>query len=672
MIIKASSIIKLNLFNGDALERFIEITFLAIVVGLTCFYRWSFVIYPLPLNPDEVQAGANVLRLINYGLSWDSLDGTTVGPLNALILAWPFLLGWDVTLSTIRLTALIILCLVLCATYISLRLIGGKLLSMTLLLFLVAFYALNRNPEFQHYSSELLPVLLLSLSVLLLLYGFYGDGVNSSRKEVSVVPIGMLLGAAPFAKVQAAPIAITTSLFALYFILKSNSRFPKKKLIFLYVLSGLFPAVVILAPLAIKGEFIHFWNSYIIWPTLYVKDPLTISQFFSLILTERLLSFILALPFFALVLVAIFHSDIGRKSNRFAWGLFLLALMFSSWFSIVRPGNMFPHYLMFLPTSLLLLASFILNAVKPPVEFFTAYRLSYLGLFLFFLYSLIPKFEAINIGARNNFKIESPRIFDYLGVGPGDSLLIWGWMPQWYINSGLVPATRESMNNNQIVSSKLQDYFRDRLLGDLNASMPALVVDAVAGKSFGFNVESAQGLYSWDELSGFVESNYQRIHGHYVNSNCARTYVRNDLFYALKTDLVKFESVNASSSWSQEYGPQNVDDFSVTEDSCSDFWMLPNNEAGYLNIKFKNIEPIKRVLILNTANSGFMNHGSSKIVVTFYHEERVIKELEVKVKPYPQWTKIFLNEPVISDSVRLSVIDWHGNGGGINEVKLFR
>jgi hypothetical protein len=136
--------------------------------------------------------------------------------------------------------------------------------------------------------------------------------------------------------------------------------------------------------------------------------------------------------------------------------------------------------------------------------------------------------------------------------------------------------------------------------------------------------------------------------------------------------LIRFHSIEASSSYSHEYGPESVDDFSVTEDSCLDFWLLPDNQSGYIHIKLHSLEPIKKILLLNTGNASFVDRGSSRLEIIYFANERVVKKMEVDIKPYPKWTTVLIDKPVLSDAIRISVLSWTGNGGGINEVKVFR
>ena len=54
-------------------------------------------------------------------------------------------------------------------------------------------------------------------------------------------------------------------------------------------------------------------------------------------------------------------------------------------------------------------------------------------------------------------------------------------------------------------------------------------------------------------------------------------------------------------------------------------------------------------------------------------KDGMVKEvIKTDVKKYPHWTKVELDAPVNSDSIRINVTESVGNGGGLNEVKLIR
>jgi hypothetical protein len=93
-------------------------------------------------------------------------------------------------------------------------------------------------------------------------------------------------------------------------------------------------------------------------------------------------------------------------------------------------------------------------------------------------------------------------------IQPGDSLCVWGWMPSYYVETGLSPATRWALSLHQIAPGPYQSYFRSRYLGDLEQSRPVIFIDAVAAGAF-------VGPWHWldthecfPELARFIDQNY--------------------------------------------------------------------------------------------------------------------------------------------------------------------
>src|ERR1700745_3586567 len=154
-ILAAKSGASLSHFLFGRLIPYLDCLYLA-VAGLFILHgRWLSIIYPIPLNPDEAHMAANTLRITSHGFNWNALDSNTSGPLNSLILLWPKLLGWDVTISTTRLTAAILLFFVCSLLYFTIKCLGGRFLASLLVAPLVVFYSFTKHADFLHYSSEL-------------------------------------------------------------------------------------------------------------------------------------------------------------------------------------------------------------------------------------------------------------------------------------------------------------------------------------------------------------------------------------------------------------------------------------------------------------------------------------------------------------------------------------
>lgn len=635
--------------------------------------RYDFIVSPLALNPDEFQAGANVLRILQYGFNWDTLDSTTVGPLNSLILAWPYLLAQEITTSTIRLTAFFLLFIIVAGSYFILASLSRRFYAIAFTLPLATFYALNTNYEFQHYSSELLPTALLILACSFLINFYKKTKLRQSNVLPNLMAIGLSLGAVPFAKIQAAPIGVTIALFSFYFIYKHSPVALRLQRLTIFTLSGLTPVIAISAPLVLQGTFHHLWNSYIVWPTLYVNTPLTFFGLYQLIAQESYLVGILWITVISLLTVLLLAIKTAKKITTTFWPVFFLAIVGAATFAVMRPGNVFPHYLMFIPPFALILCGVLLSKAEPAGKAGYVYNTV---IFLMITGCTFPEKSENNpqnqLTQANDFEVSSPRIFDYLGAEKNDNLLIWGWMPRWYLYSGMAPASRESMTNNQQTKSRLQNYFRDRLISDIDTSKPAYIIDAVIGNSFRFNDPSKVGLPSFRELQSVIQSNYTEISGLGRQSNCATTYIRNDRFNQASDSLVKFKNITASAEMSQDFAATHIDDFSVTEDTCTDFWLLPNNTPGYVDIEFTDRESVAKINVLNTRNSYYLDRGALEVNIILYNNgERVFSEPRT-LATYPHWNEIALKSPVIADTARIEILSSVGHGGGLNEVKITR
>jgi hypothetical protein len=657
-----------------------ECLYIVLALVFIAWARWDSMLYPLPLNPDEVQAAANALRIKAYGISWDAVDGNTAGPLNSLILGWPFLFGGDVTLSTVRLTALVLLIIIFIFTYLSLKTVSGIFFAMVFSVPLALFYGLTRNPDFLHYTSELLPLSLLVGATYITLKIATRKTLNHTSL-FQVILLGLAVGAVPFAKLQATPIAFCVGVYSLFLLL----RFPKqerKTLTMGYLAGMVIPALVLLVPLVATGNFHHFYYSYVAWGFVYIKSPLSVSELRSLVATDPAFK---SLIYFSLTLCIAFlatHLFFIRKIRRSGFMIVYAAVLLCAVvFAIIRPGNSFPHYLMFLPPFVLLFAS-SLGSTRYIDKFHKVINglISTVVLFLVIVPVSINGLEdesfhfyAYQTSQKNVFHWTHPDLFTWLSPKSTDRLFVWGRMPQWYIWTGLTPATRESITYNQNLRTTLKKYFRGRLIDDFERSTPDFVIDAVAGKSFNFDDIETHGISSFPEFSSIIARDFVLLGDvDRQNSACPKMYVRKDRATQLKKQFVDFKSITASAERSDLYSVKNVDDFSVTEDSCTDYWLLPNGQLGYLNIEFTAEERVKKVLILNTKEGSIFYRGTDRIKFTLFNKKNMVASGELKLKRHPEWTEALFDNPIVADSLTIEILSFEDNGAGLNEIKIIR
>ena len=88
-------------------KQIIIYALLALCFALPLFSRLYTLAIPVSLNPDEAQWTVSARRILDDPIVWRSNDLTTSGPLNALVISWPYLFGFAPSIFTSRLTGAI-------------------------------------------------------------------------------------------------------------------------------------------------------------------------------------------------------------------------------------------------------------------------------------------------------------------------------------------------------------------------------------------------------------------------------------------------------------------------------------------------------------------------------------------------------------------------------------
>lgn len=699
--------------------------------------RWHAIVFPLALNPDEAQFAATAMRIPSAGFSWNAIDDGTSGPINSLVLAWPYLFGGDVTLSTTRLTALVLLWSIVVFLYLAIKATAGRQTAMLLTLPVAAFYGWTVHPDFLHFSSEILPVSLLAFANWMAIGALAGPRrINPSRAWA--VGIGLAIGTAPLAKLQSVPPALVAGGFALFVVLRRAGR-GRGAIATWLLISSLVPALVLLLPLAVSGALSDFFNSYVIASSQYLgqglggaktrllelvlrRDPdlAALIEFVALLgvaglLAHRIrvarsepgviqgLTLLFGLSVIGAVVLAmdpvllpgvlaslcILAALNDRSPDALAVRVYGVAMWGAAVFAVTAPGRPFPHYATLLVPFVALLAgvAFPLQPAegRDPFNWPTAALLAALASILP-ITSLLSAANGAQAGSglplgpagsesRFAFDWRAPRVYDWVAQ-PEDRLLVWGWMPQWYLWTGLTPATRETVTYRQIAPSGLRDYFRRRLLGELSRAPPEIIVDSVVGASFGFDWFGDSRIATFPELDALVRDDYEELHrGPVPNPACPHIYLRKDRMARLQDGLVRFAKITgtgAATARDADFGPDHVDDDSVTEDSCVDYWLLPPGSLGALRIEFTQPEQVRRIMILNTRGGRDLDRATRRVRLALYRSGMTVRTLELDLQPHPRWTDVELQRPWLADALGLEILSFDGAGAGLNEVKVFR
>jgi hypothetical protein len=331
--------------------RFQEPVFLLLSGTLVVFMRLPILVFNQEINPDESQMIAHAITLRQFPIYWQSVDGTTIGPLDNYALILPSFLGLAFDYTSARLVGLMCVLGSLCFFYQSLKnFFHDSVARLALLppLFLVAF---TQDADFVHYSSEQLPVFLLNIGLWLLSRLFvhcqsgqlFSKPRQGSRTLTGLFWLGLVLGMSPFAKIQVVPQAAVLGLFALVFTFHSRN-FLKN--------AGALVAGALAFPLLTVGwaslydVLDDFWDFYVLGNLIYAGGSTVLDSLL------RLPAFFAKSPDFLSFLVSIgltsFVAMFTSNSQRKGWFnlVFLACLgLLASLYAATKSGNDFVHYL---------------------------------------------------------------------------------------------------------------------------------------------------------------------------------------------------------------------------------------------------------------------------------------------------------------------------------------
>ena len=494
-------------------------------VMLLCF-RWQMLWVQHQLNPDESQLIAGALTLRHDPVFWRSVDGGTAGPLDY----YPLLpAAWADGFASYAVARAIALAVVLGAVVFAgetLALLAGAALARITVLPALAAIAFTTSPDFAHYSTELMPALLLAAA-----------GYAAVRQASAPAPrwlwlTAVLLGGVPWAKLQAAPLAGV--LWVLVAVHENRSGRPRS--LIPLVAGALLPALLCFGVVALTGQTEHLVTPYLLHNLAYVGAPhfswpeVAAGQWQNA-LTDGYLGFWLAGAALALVPLAVWHvRSAPAASRRVALAAALLFAL--GVFSALAPRRPSAHHLQLLPLPLLWLTGTVL-ALAWPREGTAATAGKRLRLAVIFLVCAlgpqlawriggIDSYAAINASGISPARRELATLVRTYSA-PGESLAVWGWRCSLYVEAGRPQATRQAQTEAQLYDGPLQPYFLRRYFEDLAAAQPPVFADAVGPGAFAFD-NRALAHESFPPLRDWVRTHYTQV----AELDGTRLYVRND------------------------------------------------------------------------------------------------------------------------------------------------
>ena len=157
------------------------------------------------LNPDESEFLVSAGKLFYDPSFFRSVNTGTSGPLNIYPLMWPAIFGLSPDFASSRLLGLVVIFLSVFVLYRALTLVGNERIARLAILPVAGTFALFRQGELVHNSSEHIPFLVVSFAIY--------QGAKLIMDATRGVPtsffwMGFLVSAAYLTKMQAVPIVV--------------------------------------------------------------------------------------------------------------------------------------------------------------------------------------------------------------------------------------------------------------------------------------------------------------------------------------------------------------------------------------------------------------------------------------------------------------------------------
>jgi hypothetical protein len=473
--------------------------------------RWPIFLWPDPLNPDEGAFIACAMKARFDWIPWRGFDPSTNGPLNCDILALPALFGAHMGFFSARVTGLCLIAGAICALYYAVKWIYGAGVARLSLVPPVLLSALTKTPDFVHYSGEHLSIFLTTVALAAATYLARGTGSKSSRLLVCAIG-GLCLGSTPFAKLQASPIALAVlvSLAVALLITSPRISIDKRLEVFALVAALLAVPLAILISLCATGTLMDAVIPYCIMSLDYVGrlPPVGISYFF--LSAEDYTVFLICSLVVILAAGGLLYSRIHLERISVWASLSSILLSLASFFAIYQAHRPFPHYLLFSVVPVSFCVANMLGLVRY-LDLQSGRAMVARGLFvIFFLIPLgVTTFESPNEFDPRAIVPQHPEVAAISRYAkPGDSMVVWGWSPEYYVQTQTIMSTRDSNIERLLLPTPYREYFRARFLSDLRAHPPLVFVDGVGPKGFLYDNRAAYGIETFPALAAYVREHY--------------------------------------------------------------------------------------------------------------------------------------------------------------------
>jgi hypothetical protein len=152
-----------------------------------------------------------------------------------------------------------------------------------------------------------------------------------------------------------------------------------------------------------------------------------------------------------------------------------------------------------------------------------------------------------------------------------------------------------------------------------------------------------------------------------------------------EVDVAQGKPTTASGYWQHptianyEFAPSAVVDRQKEETNCKSgdhtYWLLPDNEQGWVQVDLQQEYFITKIRWLNTHNSQCLDRATTSFhieisTVRDFSEAVFVYAGQMEFKPEPLYGQYTLPSPLPARYVRFYVDSYFGEGGGLNELEI--
>jgi hypothetical protein len=524
-------------------DRYGTAWFLLVVVLCLLAFRWPSFLFLAELNEDESQLITNARKFLIAPIPWLHVDTTTSGPLNSYVLMVPVLFGLPISYPSTRIVGFLLLLSTLVFSYLTIRALCSERAARLSVLPSLALLGASQSP-FLEFITSMPSISLLAAAVWLL-----ARAVRIQASALGAYLAGLCLSAVPFAKIQAGPLAVL--IFGLAFFFLQPYGHPNAaraavgclhrriRLLFRmwFVAGGATVPLAMLVFLAAGDALSDAWRSYIVMTLLTRSDTLS-SGVFDILLSKGRSFIAYAITMLLLGLAPYAWARwSGRAPLRendpwiVASVLYLLATAYVVW----KPGTPWIQYFLLFVHPLTLAAGLLWHrALGTGLSADGMRRTNVIAilaavLFIAWILAAIRAWSNVegNLLKTMRTPIDPVSKLILKAAGGDRHVAIWGYMPQYYVKTGLNPSTRDAMTQFQIQTNPQKAYYIQRYLNDIAAARPNVFVEATGKGNHSYFWHTSPSHSEIPELARIINEEFTLV---YDIAKCgtpeARIYVR--------------------------------------------------------------------------------------------------------------------------------------------------